>query len=133
MNLQSRCMQLYRLRMYHAYVPCIYTYSKCMIINLFYMCTQMCACSYIPIHMCRNICDWIWQKLASTHTMAGHTFHHCLTALPNVQLSMPVSVLKFYQSAFTVACFTGLPDVLGCSGGHQKVLADLNRKPWPSS
>ena len=42
---------------------------------------------------------------------------------------------KVYQSAFTVACFTGLSDVLGCSGSHQKALAGLNRKltsrEWP--
>ena len=26
------------------------------------------------------ICDWIWEKLVSMHTTAGHTFHHHTTA-----------------------------------------------------
>ena len=56
---------------------------------------------------CYTICDWIWDKPASTHTTARWTFHHQTIAVHDNKCNQQFRqrmVLKVAQVAFAEAC-----------------------------
>ena len=70
-------------------------------------------------------CDLIWEKPASMHTTARHTFHRqTITACINSDTNGAENC----TGCFAVACFWGLSDIHKSSGGLQMAPSPLDKQ-----
>ena len=69
----------------------------------------------------------IWEKPASTHTTARHTFHYQTIAVHELTIQASIDA-ESCLGCFGVACFWGLSDIHVCSGRLQMAACPLGKQ-----